>query len=89
MRKFYLENIYFEKRTDNSLKAYKKTKNPIVVTFIKRIKKILSSLNLCFVKCSNPFWKTVKSFFSKKGNLIPNKNLVKKKTSSNTMRKNC
>ena len=52
MRRSYLEKIYFEKRTDHSLKVYKNI-TIIAVAFVKGKKKLFlfSSLkNPCFVK---------------------------------------
>ena len=42
MRRSYLEKIYFKKRTDHSLKAYKKQKKTIAVGFIKNEEKTFS-----------------------------------------------
>ena len=73
MRRSYLEKVYFKKRTDLSLKAYKKQKNYCNRLYKKERKNFFSSLNPSFVKDNNLFWKTVKPFFSNKGDLGPNK----------------
>ena len=78
MRRSYLEKIYFKKRTDHSLKAYKKQKNYCSRLYKKERKNFFSSLNPSFVKDNKFFWKTVKPFFSNKGDLGPNIKLVEK-----------
>ena len=65
IRRSYLENVYFKKRTDKSLRTYKKQKI-IVAGFTKRNVKIFNKLNPSFVNDNKLFWKTVKPFFSNK-----------------------
>ena len=43
MKRFYLEKIFFKKRTHHSLRAYKKQKKTIAVAFIKKKEKIFSA----------------------------------------------
>ena len=71
MKRSYLEMIYLKKRTDHSLKTYKKQKkkNYCNRLYKKEKKKVFSSLNISFVKDNKLFWNTVKPFFSNKGNL--------------------
>ena len=78
MRRSYLEKIYLKKRTDHCLKAYKKQKNYCSRLYKKERKNFFSSLNPSFVKDNKLFWKTVKPFFSNKGDLGPNIKLVEK-----------
>ena len=78
MRRSYLEKIYFKKRTDHSLKAYKKQKSYCSRLYEKERKNFFSSLNPSLVKDNKLFWKTVKPFFSEKGDLGPNIKLVDK-----------
>ena len=78
MRRSYLEKIYLKKRTDHCLKAYKKQKNYCSRLYKKERKNFFSCLNPSFVKNNKLFWKTLKPFFSNKGNLGPNIKLVKK-----------
>ena len=78
MRRSYLEKIYFKKRTDHSLKAYKKQKNYYSRLYKKERKNSFSSLNPSFVKDNKLFWKTVKPFFLNKGDLGVNMKLVEK-----------
>ena len=78
MRRSYLEKIYLKKRTDQCLKAYKKQKNYCSRLYKKERKNFFSSLNPSFVKDNKLFWKTVKPFFSNKGDLGPNIKLVEK-----------
>ena len=76
--KAYKKKIYFKKRTYHSLKAYKKQKNYSSRLYKKERENFFSSLNSSFVKDNKLFWKTVKLFFSNKGNLGPNIKLVEK-----------
>ena len=78
MRRSYLEKIYLRKRTDHCLKAYKKQKNYCSRLYKKERKNFFSRLNPSFVKDNKLFWKTVKSFFSNKGDLGPSIKLVEK-----------
>ena len=73
MKRSYLEKIYFKKRTDHSLKAY--SSRPYKVR-----KNFFSGFNSSFVKDKKFFWKTMKPFFSSKGNLGSNIKLVEKTT---------
>ena len=73
-----LEKIFFKKRTGHSVKAYKKQKNYCSRLYKKERKNFFSCLNPSFVKNNKLFWKTLKPFFSNKGNLGPNIKLVKK-----------
>ena len=40
MKRYYLENLYFKKRTDHSLRNYKKTKKLLQQTLQKREEKL-------------------------------------------------
>ena len=77
MRRSYLEKVYFKNRTENSLRAFKKQKNFCSRLYKKERKKFFNSLNPSFVKDNKLFWKTVKPFFSNKGDRGSNIQLVK------------
>ena len=65
-----LKKIFFKKQTDHSLKARKKQrKNYCKHLYKNKGRNFFSSLNLSFVKDNKLFRKTVKIFFSNKGNL--------------------
>ena len=66
--------MYFKNRTENPLRAFKKQKN-----FCSRLykKERKNNLNLSFLKDNKLFWKTVKPFFSNKGDRGSNTQLVK------------
>ena len=68
MRRSYLENKYLKKKTDQCLRAYKKQKNYCSRLYKKERKKFFNGLNPSFVTDNKLFWKTVKPFFSGKGN---------------------
>ena len=53
MKRSYLEKLYFQKRTDHSLRNYKKQKNK---------KRLFNKLSTSFVLDSKLFWKKVKPF---------------------------
>ena len=56
MRRSYLEKVYFKKRTDLSLKAYKKQKIYCSRLYKKERKIFFSSLNPTFVKANKLFF---------------------------------
>ena len=56
MRRSYLENIYFKKRTDESLRLYTKQKNYCSMLY----KKFFNKLNPSFGNDNKLFWKTIK-----------------------------
>ena len=62
MRRFYLENVYFRNRTENSFRAFKMQKKICSQLYKKERKKFFNSLNPSFVKDKKLFWKTVKPF---------------------------
>ena len=74
MRRSYLEKL--KNCTENSLRAFQKQKNFCSWLYKKEIKFFFNSLNLSFVK-DKLFWKTIKPFFSNKGNCGSNIQLVK------------
>ena len=81
MRRSYLENVYFKKRTDKSLRAYKKQKNYCRLykrLYKKEPKKLFNKLNPSFVNDNKLFLKTIKPFFSNKGSSESNIKLVEK-----------
>ena len=64
------------KKTDHSLRAYKKQKNYCSRLYKKERKKFFNGLNPSFVTDNKLFWKTIKPFFSDKGNYGDNIKLV-------------
>ena len=87
LRRSYLENIYFIKRTDKSLRAYKKQKNYWNKLYKKEREKFFNKLNPSFVNDNKLFWKTVKPFFSNKGSNKGNIKLVEKDEYYKTIKK--
>ena len=77
MRRSYLEKVYFKNRTENSLRTFKKQRNFWSRLYKKERKYFFNSLNPSFVKDNKLFWKTVKPFFSNKGDRGSNIQLVK------------
>ena len=75
MRRSYLENLYFKRRTDHSLRNYKKQKN-YCNRLQKREKNVFNKLNTSLVSDNKLFWKTVKPFFSNNGSHRGNIKLV-------------
>ena len=69
MKRSYAENLYFKNRIENSLKTYKRQKNYCRRLYKKERKEFFNNLNPSFVKDKKIFWKTIKPFFSDKGNL--------------------
>ena len=76
MKRSYLENLYFKRRTDPSLRNYKKQKNHCSRMYKKERKNLFNELNTSFVSDNKLFWKTVKPFFSNNGNHRGNVKLV-------------
>ena len=76
MRRSYLEKVYFKNRKENSLKVFNKQKTFCRQLYKKEGKKFFNSLNPSFVKDNKLFWKTVKPFFSNKGDRGLNIQLV-------------
>ena len=68
MRRSHLENVYYEKKLEKSFKAYKDQKNFCSRLYKKERKQFLNNFNLSFVTDNELFWKTIKTFFSNKGN---------------------
>ena len=67
MKKSYLEKVYFEKQTTQSLERYKKQKNYCSRLYKKERKYFFNRLNTSFANDNKLFWKTVKPFISNKG----------------------
>ena len=76
MKRSYLENLYFKKRTGHSLRNYKKQKIYCSQLYKKERKNFFNKLNTSFVSDNKLFWKTVKFFFSNKGSQRGNIKLV-------------
>ena len=67
MKRSYLENLYFKRRTDHSFRNYKRLKNYCSRLYKKERKNFFNKLNTSFVSDNKLFWKTVKPFFSNNG----------------------
>ena len=76
MKRSCLEKSIWEKKTDLSLRAYKKQKNYFSRLYKKERKKFFNGLNPSFVTDNKLFWKPVKPFFCDKGNYGTNIKLV-------------
>ena len=57
IRRFKLENVYFKKQTNESLKAYKKQKDYCSKPYKKEREKIPDNLNTSAVSDNKTFWK--------------------------------
>ena len=62
-----LENIYYKRKTNESLVAYRKQKNYCSRLYKKERKRYYQNLDLRKVTENKTFWKTIKPFFSDKG----------------------
>ena len=79
-RRSYLKKVYFKNCTENSLKAFIKQKSFCNGLYKKR-NKFFNNLNLSFVIYDKLFWKTIKPFFTNKGNHGSNIQIVEDKES--------
>ena len=68
MRRSHLEKVYYKNKSEKSFKAYKKQKNFCSRLYKKERKRFFNNLNPSFVTDNKLFWKTIKPFFSNKGN---------------------
>ena len=59
MKTAYLENLYFKKRTDHSLRNYKKQKNYYGRLYKLEIIVFFNGLNTIFLSDNKLFWQTV------------------------------
>ena len=75
MRRSKLEKIYFKKRTNESLRAYKKQKK-YYKFYKKERKKFLDNLNTSVVSDNKTFWKVIKPFFTNKSTFGRNIKLI-------------
>ena len=78
MRRSHLEKVYYKNKSEKSFKAYKKQKNFCSRLYKKERKRFFNNLNPYFVTDNKLLWKTIKPFFSNKGNYGSQINLVKK-----------
>ena len=76
MKRSCLENVYFKKQDNHSLRAYKKQKNYCSRLYKKERKNFFNNLNPRFVSDNKLFRKTVKPLLSSKGSYNANKNLL-------------
>ena len=75
-KRSYFENLYFQKRTDHSLRNYKRQKSYCSKLYKNERKNFFNNLNTSFVSDNELFCKTVKPFFSNKGSHRGNIKLV-------------
>ena len=68
MRRYYFEKVYYKSKSEKSFKDYKKQKNVCSRLYTKERKRFFNNFNPFFVTDSKLFWKTIKPFFSNKGN---------------------
>ena len=78
MRRSYLEKVYYNNKSEKSFKAFKKQKNFCSRLYKKERKRFFNNLSPYFVTDNKLFWKTIKPFFSNKGNYGPQIKLVEK-----------
>ena len=78
MRRSHLEKVYCKNKSGKSFKAYKKQKNFCNRLYKKERKRFFNNLNPSFVTDNKLFWKTIKPFFSNKGNYESQIKLVEK-----------
>ena len=85
MRRSRLEKVYHKNKLEKSFKAYKKQKNFCSRLYKKERKRFFNNPNPSFVTDSKFFWKTIKPFFSNKGNYGSQIKLVEKVRYCETM----
>ena len=68
MRRFHLKKVYYNNKSEKIFKAYKKQKNFCSRLYKKERKRFFNNLNPSFVTDNKLIWKTIKPFFSNKGN---------------------
>ena len=78
MRRSKLEKIYFNKQTNESLKACKKQKNYCSKLYKKERKIFFDNLSTCVVSDNKTFWKVIKPFFTNKSTFGRNIKLLEK-----------
>ena len=78
MRRFHLETFYYKIKLEKSFRAYKKQKNFCSRLYKKERKQFFNNPNPSFVIDNKLFWKTIKPFFSNKGNYGSQIKLVEK-----------
>ena len=78
MRRSHLEKVYYKNKSEENFKVYKKQKNFCSRLHKKERKRFFNNLNPPFVTDNKLVWKTVKPFFSNKGNYGSQIKLVEK-----------
>ena len=73
-----MKKVYYKNKSEKSFKAYKKHKNFCSRLYKKERKRFSNNLNPYFVTDNKLFWKTIKPFFSNKGNYGSQIKLVEK-----------
>ena len=77
MRRSQLESKYFKNRSTENFRTYKKQKNVCSKLYKKERKKYFANLNNNKILDNKTFWKTVKPFFTNKGQQSRTITLVK------------
>ena len=70
IRRSHLKKDYCKNKSEKKFKAYKKQKNFCSRLYKKERKRFFNNLNTSFVTDNKFFWKTIKLFFSNKGNYV-------------------
>ena len=78
MKRSYLENLYFKKRTPESMKKYKKQKNFCSKLYKKERWKYFESLDPSRIVDNKTFWKNIQPLFSEKRKIANKVTLVDK-----------
>ena len=78
MKRSYLENLYFKKRTPESMKKYQKQKNFCMKLYKKERRKYFESLDPSKIVDNKTFWKNIQPLFSEKRKIANKVTLVDK-----------
>ena len=78
MKRSYLENLYFKKRTPESMKKYQKQKNFCMKLYKKERRKYFESLDPSKIVDNKTFWKNTHPLFSAKRKIANKVTLVSK-----------
>ena len=70
MKRSYLENLYFKKRTPESIKKYKKQKNFCNNFYKKEQRRYFESLDPSRIVDNKTFWKNIQPLFAEKQKII-------------------
>ena len=76
MNRFRCKNTYFKHKTVENWEKYRKLRNDCVKLTKKVKREYFQNLNIKTINDNKTFWKTVKPFFSDKGNKDQRKNIL-------------